>query len=117
MSDDKKTNPAEIEPTKAHGLLQLIEVAPGAVVSRTIAKTKGGTITLFAFDAGEGLSEHAAPFDAFVQVLEGKLTLRIGGKPVLAEAGTITRMPANVPHALHAEVPTRMMLVMLRDPS
>jgi quercetin dioxygenase-like cupin family protein len=108
---------AEITPSVAHGLLSLIEVAPGAVVSRTISKTKGGTLTLFAFDVGEGLSEHAAPFDAFVQVLDGKLTLKIGGEPVEALPGTLVRMPANIPHALHAEAPTRMMLVMLRDPS
>ena len=116
MSDSAKPNTAEIQPSTAHALTSLIDVAPGAVVSRTIAKSKGGTITMFAFDSGEGLSEHSAPFDAFVQVIDGKLTLTIGGEPVEAEPGTVVRMPADVPHGLRAEAPTRMLLVMLRDP-
>jgi len=116
MSDDTKPSTAEIDASTAFALTSLIEVAPGAVVSRTIAKSKGGTITMFAFDTGEGLSEHSAPFDAFVQVVDGRLSLKIGGEPVVAEAGTIVRMPADVPHALHADAPTRMLLVMLREP-
>lgn len=115
MSDEKPSS-AEIEPARAHELASLIAVGAGAVVSRTVAKAKGGTITMFAFDQGEGLSEHSAPFDAFVQVIDGELLLTIGGDPVEARPGTITRMPANVPHALRAQAPTRMLLVMLRDP-
>ena len=81
-----------------------------------LAKTGGGNVTLFAFDAGQGLTEHTSPFDALVMVLEGALTLTIGGAPVRATPGTIVRMPAGVPHALDAAEPARMLLVMLRDP-
>ena len=75
----------------------------------------GGNVTLFAFDAGQELSEHTAPFDAFVLVLEGALTLTIGGTPVRAIPGTIVRMPANIPHAVDAREPARMLLIMLRE--
>ncbi len=75
----------------------------------------GGNVTLFAFDAGQELSEHTAPFDAFVLVLEGALTLTIGGAPVRAIPGTIVRMPANIPHAVDAREPARMLLIMLRE--
>ena len=94
----------------------LVAIQPGAVVSRTLVKKPTGTVTAFAFDAGEGLSEHTAPFDALVVVLEGSMRLTIGGRPVEAVPGTIVRMPANVPHALDAFVASRMLLVMLREP-
>ena len=71
--------------------------------------------TLFAFDAGEGLSEHTSPFEALVIVLDGALALTIGGVRSPAVPGTIVRMPARVPHAVEADVPTRMLLVLLRD--
>ena len=93
----------------------LVDYAQGAVVSRTIVKTHAGTITLFAFDAGEELSEHSAPFDAFVHVLDGEVVLTIGGKEVLARQGELVVMPANVPHAVRADVRFKMMLVMLRS--
>ena len=80
-----------------------------------LAKTSGGNLTLFAFDAGQGLTEHTSPFDAFVMVLEGSLTLTIGGAPVQATPGTIVRMPADVPHGLEAPEPARMLLLMLRE--
>jgi quercetin dioxygenase-like cupin family protein len=80
-----------------------------------LAKTSGGNITLFAFDAGQGLTEHTSPFDALVMVLDGALTLTIGGAPVRATPGTIVRMPADVPHALDAQQPARMLLIMLRE--
>jgi quercetin dioxygenase-like cupin family protein len=80
-----------------------------------LAKTDGGTVTLFAFDAGEALSEHSAPFDALVLVLEGAFVLTIGGKAVEARAGTIVRMPAGIPHAVDAAEASRMLLVMLRQ--
>jgi quercetin dioxygenase-like cupin family protein len=87
------------------------------VASRTLAKTSGGNVTLFAFDAGEGLSEHRASFDALVLVVDGSLTLTIGGHAVEAETGTIVRLPADIPHAVEATVPARMLLVMLREPT
>jgi quercetin dioxygenase-like cupin family protein len=79
-----------------------------------LARTSGGNVTLFAFDAGQGLTEHTSPFDALVLVLEGALTLTIGGEHVRALPGTIVRMPATVPHAVEAPEPSRMLLVMLR---
>jgi quercetin dioxygenase-like cupin family protein len=95
-------------------LAALVDYAAGAVVSRTLVKSKAGTITLFSFDAGQGLSEHSAPFDAFVQVLEGEVDLTIGGKVVRAAAGETVVMPAQVPHALQAAGPFKMLLTMIR---
>ena len=94
----------------------LVSPTVQGIASRVLAKTSGGNITLFAFDAGQGLTEHTSPFDALVMVLEGSLTLTIGGTPVRATPGTIVRMPADVSHALDAPEPARMLLIMLRDP-
>jgi len=97
-------------------LADLIAPAQGGVASRVLAKNGGGNVTLFAFDAGEGLSEHTTPFDALVVTLDGALTLTIGGQAVSAAPGTIVRMPANVPHAVDATAASRMLLIMLREP-
>ena len=83
-------------------------------MSRTIADSPAGTVTLFAFDAGQGLSEHSAPYDAHVLVIEGEAQLTIGGKPVAARAGQLVIMPANVPHALKAVSRLKMLLIMIR---
>jgi quercetin dioxygenase-like cupin family protein len=104
-----------IDPAVAHPLEGLIAGTAHGIASRVLAKTGGGSVTLFAFDAGQGLSEHTAPFDALVLVLTGAMDLTVGGQPVRAEPGTLVRMPAGVPHALDAAEPTRMLLVMLRD--
>ena len=114
MSDAKK--PAGIEPARAHQLAGLVDYATGAVVSRTLEKTSGGTMTVFAFDQDQELSEHSAPFDAFVQVLDGQVLLTIGGAPVEAKVGDIVLMPANVPHAVRATERFKMLLVTLKDP-
>ena len=100
---------------RASSLTGLVAVAEGAIVSRVLASSGGGNVTLFAFDRGQGLSEHTAPFDALVQVIDGALELTIGGAEVRVEEGHIVRMPANVPHALHAPEASRMMLTMLRN--
>jgi quercetin dioxygenase-like cupin family protein len=100
---------------EALALATLITPTEKGIASRVLAKAGGGNVTLFAFDAGQGLSEHTAPFDALVMVLAGSLTLTIGGKRVDAAPGTIVRMPAQVPHALDAPVPARMLLVMLKQ--
>ena len=92
----------------------LVEYGVGSVVSRTLVKSPAGTLTLFAFDEGQGLSEHSAPFDALVQVLEGQARLTIGGEPVSASAGETVLMPANVPHAVHATTRFKMLLTMIR---
>ena len=86
----------------------------GAVVSRTVIDKPVGTITAFAFDAGEGLSEHTAPYDAFVQVLDGEAEITIEGTPRTVGAGEIIIMPANKPHSLRAVKRFKMLLVMIR---
>jgi quercetin dioxygenase-like cupin family protein len=96
-------------------LADLITPTPHGIASRVLARTGGGNLTLFAFDAGEVLSEHTTPFDALVMVLEGSLSLTIGGTKVAAAPGTIVRMPANIPHAVEAVTATRMLLIMLKD--
>jgi quercetin dioxygenase-like cupin family protein len=104
-----------IPSAEALELRGLITMAEHGIASRILSKSSGGSLTLFAFDAGQGLAEHTAPFDAIVLVLDGRLTLTIGGAEVTATPGTVVRMPANVPHAVEAPVPARMLLVMLRD--
>jgi quercetin dioxygenase-like cupin family protein len=111
MSTPTQTIPA----AEALLLKSLVSLTEQGIASRVLAKTSGGNITLFAFDARQGLTEHTSPFDALVMVLEGALILTIGGAPVRATPGTIVRMPADVPHALDADEPTRMLLIMLRD--
>ena len=86
----------------------------GSVVSRQITKAEAGNVTLFAFDAGQELSEHTAPFDALVHVLDGEAEVRISGVPHLLTAGNAIIMPANEPHALKAIKPFKMLLTMIR---
>lgn len=86
----------------------------GAVVSRTVLKQPAGTVTLFAFDAGQELSEHTAAYDALVQVLEGEAEIRIAGRPHRLRAGDMIVMPANQPHAVTAASRFKMMLTMIR---
>lgn len=85
-----------------------------SIVSRTLIETDGCTVTLFAFDAGQGLSEHSAPFHAMVQVLEGTAEIRVGGRPHTLTAGTALVMPADVPHAVRAHTAFKMLLTMAR---
>jgi quercetin dioxygenase-like cupin family protein len=108
-------NPQMIPSAEALRLQSLVTATEQGIASRVLAKTTGGNVTLFAFDVGQGLTEHTSPFDALVMVLEGVLTLTIGGKPVRATPGTLVRMPAEVPHGIDAPEPARMLLIMLRD--
>ncbi|MCH8068207.1 MAG: cupin domain-containing protein [Candidatus Marinimicrobia bacterium] len=94
---------------------QLIDYQSGSVVSKTILKSKTGTVTLFAFDRGEGLSEHTAPFDALVFLLDGQAEVIISGKSHNLNSGEMIILPANEPHALKAKVRFKMMLVMIRN--
>jgi quercetin dioxygenase-like cupin family protein len=96
-------------------LCALIDYQEGAVVSKTIIKKETGTVTLFAFDEGQGLSEHTAPFDALVYVPEGRVEIRISGKPHEVGAGETLIMPANRPHSLKALTKFKMMLVMIKS--
>jgi quercetin dioxygenase-like cupin family protein len=109
------SKPPSIPPAEALPLHALIASAEHGIASRVLTKTDGGNLTLFAFDAGQELSEHTSPFDAVVIVVDGALALTIGGRQVRATAGTIVRMPANVPHALEAIEASRMLLVMFRE--
>lgn len=93
---------------------QLVQYGEGAVVSRILLKNSAGNLTLFAFDAGQELSEHTAPFDAVVQILDGEADLTIDGQTVRAVAGQTVLMPADVPHAVSAPVRFKMLLVMIR---
>ncbi|MBU1672291.1 MAG: cupin domain-containing protein [Actinobacteria bacterium] len=86
----------------------------GSVVSREVMKGKAGTVTVFAFDEGEGLSEHTAPFDAMVQVLEGRVEVTIDGEPLEVGEGEVVIMPADHPHALKALTPFKMLLTLIK---
>jgi quercetin dioxygenase-like cupin family protein len=99
---------------KSQGLVSLIEYSHDSIVSKTILDTSAGTITLFAFDKGQKLSEHTAPYNAVVQVLDGSAHLTIGGKNVSVPAGHIIIMPANVPHSVVAKEKFKMLLTMIR---
>lgn len=96
-------------------LAGLVDYADGAVVSRTLLKRGAGTLTLFAFDRDQGLSEHTAPFDATVLVVDGRAELTIGGREVAVAAGQLVVMPANVPHSVRAAERFKMLLVMIRE--
>lgn len=104
----------ELPPAEVLALHALVTPTAHGIASRILAKASGGNLTLFAFDAGQGLTEHTSPFDALVLVLEGALTLTIGGAAVHATPGTVVRMPADVPHAVEAPAAARMLLVMLK---
>ena len=103
------------EPATVYNLKRSVEIAAGAVVSKQFVKTKGANITFFAFDKGQGLSEHTAPFHAVVQVVEGKAEVSIGGIPQVVAEGEMILMPANVPHALLAVEAFKMCLIMIKD--
>lgn len=99
---------------KNQELVSLIRYSDGSIVSKTIVDTPAGTITLFAFDKGQKLSEHTAPYNAVVQIIDGSARLTIGGKNVTVPAGHVIIMPANVPHAVNAEEKFKMLLTMIR---
>jgi quercetin dioxygenase-like cupin family protein len=99
---------------KAFNLKASIEYSEGSVVSKTLLKNDAGNITLFAFDAGQGLSEHTAPFDAIVHIIDGEAEITLDGQSQTVAAGEMLIMPANIAHALHARAPFKMLLVMVR---
>jgi quercetin dioxygenase-like cupin family protein len=106
-----------MDPARAVVLGDLVSYAEGSIVSRTLARTSAGSMSLFAFEVGQQLSEHTAPFDALVQVLDGRVELVIGGEAVVASAGESVLMPANVPHAVNARQRFKMLLTMLKAPA
>lgn len=107
--------PGDELPARVVNLAGLVDYQQGAVVSRTLIGRATGTVTLFAFDEGQQLSEHTAPFDALVQVLEGEAEITISGNPLRLAAGQMVIMPAEKPHAVRAIGRFKMMLVMIRS--
>ena len=95
-------------------LTELVDYSEGQVVSRTLAQTGNLSLTLFAFDRGEGLSTHSAPGDALVQILDGEALITIGGKKVAVKAGEVVVMPMDVPHSVHATKPFKMLLTLVK---
>jgi quercetin dioxygenase-like cupin family protein len=100
---------------RASRTVDLVAYQDGAVVSRTVLKGATGNVTLFAFDAGQELSEHTAPYDALVQVLDGEAEITIAGEPHRLRGGDMIVMPANRPHAVRAIARFKMMLTMIRS--
>ncbi|MBP7738950.1 MAG: cupin domain-containing protein [Spirochaetes bacterium] len=109
-----KDNPASEYTKEGLALDGLVAYQDGSVVSRTVINNPSGTVTLFAFDSGQSLSEHTAPFDALVHILDGKAEITISGKPHLLTKGEMIIMPANQPHGLKALDKFKMMLVMIK---
>lgn len=110
MANEKKSR---IQPGEPVELAGLVEYGEGAIVSRTLVENDAGTVTVFAFDTEQGLSEHTAPFDALVEVIDGEGEFVIGGKMRKVGRGQIILMPAHVPHAVRAARRFKMMLTML----
>jgi len=104
-----ETTSAKVKP-----LSELLEYQESSIVSRVLLKNKGGTVTLFAFDQGEGLSEHTAPFEALVFVIDGKAEVKIAGKAYSVTTGETITLPANIPHAVKAATRFKMLLTMIR---
>ena len=111
MNNKEQTNTldAAVKP-----LSELLQYQEGSIVSRVLLKNKGGTVTLFAFDQGEGLSEHTAPFEALVFVIDGEAEVEIAGNAYRVRQGETITLPANIPHAVRAATRFKMLLTMIR---
>ena len=110
----KRAGRAKMQAGKVLNLAEAADYAEGSIVSRVLVENSVGTVTLFTFDAGQGLSEHTAPFDALVHVLDGQGRFTIGGRACRVAAGQMLLMPAGVPHAVKAVKRFKMLLTMLR---
>ena len=115
MSSQQGQNKGEMPVAEGVRLTDLVNYQEGSVVSRTIVKRATGTVTLFAFDDGQGLSEHTAAFDAVAHLLEGEAEIMVSGKPLRVTAGEVVLMPANQPHSLKALSRFKMLLTMIRS--
>ena len=93
---------------------EMIDYSEGGIISKQVLKNNSGNISLFSFDKGQGLSEHTAPFDAVVEILEGEAVVTIGGEPLFLQAGQTVIMPANIPHSLFAKQRFKMLLTMIK---
>lgn len=115
MSSQQAQSKREMPVAEVVRLIDLVNYQDGAVVSRTLVSRTTGTVTLFAFDAGQGLSEHTAPFDAVAHLLEGDAEITISGNPLRTTAGDAVLMPAGQPHSLKALSKFKMLLTMIRS--
>ena len=115
MSSQQAQRKREMPIADVVRLIDLVNYQEGAVVSRTLINRPTGTVTLFAFDEGQGLSEHTAPFDALAHLLEGEAEIVVSGKPLPTKAGEAVLMPANQPHSLKALTKFKMLLTMIRS--
>ena len=106
---------SEIAGGRALPLLGLVNYQDGSVVGRVVLKREKGNITIFAFDEGQGLSEHTSPFDALVQAIEGEAEITVAGKPIALKAGEVVLLPAEKPHAVKATTRFKMLLTMVRS--
>jgi quercetin dioxygenase-like cupin family protein len=114
MSNEKQSATENIF-SKANDLETLIDYQKDSVVSKTIIGKKTGTVTLFAFDKGQGLSEHTAPFEAIVYLVDGEAEITVAGNPHMVKKGEMIILPANIPHALQAMSPFKMLLTMIKS--
>ena len=115
MNQENISKPKGLPGAQSMSVLELVNYQDGAVVSRELIKKPAGSVTAFAFDEGQGLSEHTAPFDALVQVLEGVVEIIISGQPFELRSGEMILMPADQPHALKAVERFKMILTMIRS--
>jgi quercetin dioxygenase-like cupin family protein len=115
MQPNENANDSRLQPAQAAKIAALVDYQSGSIVSREILKGATGKITLFAFDEGEGLSEHTSPFNALVQIVEGEAEITISGKPHRVKEGELILMPAQQPHALKALQRFKMILTMIRS--
>src|ERR1700693_2606190 len=115
MSSQQVPSKREIPIAEVVRLIDLVNYQDGAVVSRTLLNRATSTVTLFAFDEGQGLSEHTAPFDAMAHLLEGEAEIVVSGKALRTKAGEVVLMPANQPHSLKALGRFKMLLTMIRS--
>lgn len=115
MTSNQAPGKREMPAAEVTRLTDLVNYQEGSVVSRTVVNRASGTVTLFAFDEGQGLSEHTAPFDAIAHVLDGEAEITVFGKPLRATSGEAVLLPANQPHALKARGKFKMLLTMIRS--
>ena len=115
MSTPQTPAKREMPAAEVRRLVDLVSYQEGSVVSRTLVSRPSGTVTLFAFDEGQSLSEHTAPYDALAEVLEGQAEITVSGEPLPTKAGEVVLMPANQPHALKAVTRFKMLLTMIRS--
>lgn len=115
MNPESSPKPRGLPAAEVFGALALVNYQDGSVVSREVVKKPTGSVTIFAFDHGQGLSEHTAPFDALVEVLEGEVEITVAGQPHRLRGGELILMPAGQPHALKAITKFKMILTMIRS--